>query len=109
MPPTNATRPAPALAGSEPRKSDRRGGTICSATSKHRAANQELIAAIDTGHASHVRVQLYRWRDQTKIELKPYSATVPKCFMPCGPGVSLNVEHLPELIAALEKAKGALP
>ncbi len=72
---------------------------------KHRANNRSLIAAIDTGHSSQVRVHLYRWREQTKIEIKHYTATVPKCFMASGVGVSLDIEKLPELIDALKAVR----
>ena len=63
------------------------------------------IAAIDTGHCQQVRVQISRWRGQTKLELKPYSATIPQCFMPCGAGVSIDVAKADELIKAIVAAK----
>ena len=56
-----------------------------------------------------MRVHLYRWRDQTKVEIKPYSATVPNVYMACGPGVTLDIEKLPELIAALNALKAMQP
>ena len=52
-----------------------------------------------------MRVHLYRWREQTKIEIKHYTATVPKCFMASGVGVSLDIEKLPELIDALKAVR----
>ncbi len=79
-------------------------GKVVPTDTKHRANNRSLIAAIDTGHSS-VRVHLYRWREQTKIEIKHYTATVPKCFMASGVGVSLDIEKLPELIDALKAVR----
>ena len=51
------------------------------------------------------------WHGQTKIELRPYSATIPDVFMPCGPGVNFPIERLPELLASLHdiKARKARP
>jgi hypothetical protein len=66
---------------------------------------QELIASIDTRHAQQVRVFRARWRNQHRIELRPYSATVPGVYMPCGAGISVPIEKLPELIAALKRVR----
>jgi hypothetical protein len=101
----NAERLATAETVNEPLKTDRLRGAICSSSSKSRVANQSFVSRINTGHTNQVRVHLYRWRDQTKIEIKPYSATVPGVFMPCGPGVALNISKIDELIEAITAAK----
>ena len=74
-------------------------------SSLSRRAAQQLVATISTGHASQVRLHLSTWREQTKLDLKPYSATVPQCFMPCGPGISIDIEQLPELLKAIVAAE----
>jgi hypothetical protein len=61
----------------------------------------QLVAAIDTGRSHQVRVVLATWRGQVSVQLRPASATVPNVFMPCGAGVTLPIEKLPELIEAL--------
>ena len=63
------------------------------------------VAAIETGHSAQVRVHLTTWRDQSKLELKPYSATVPQIFMPCGAGVTIPIEQIPELLKAILAAE----
>jgi hypothetical protein len=69
--------------------------------SNGKAANQALIATIATGHSSQVRVHLRRWRDQTKVEIKHFTATVPNVYMASGAGISLDIEKLPELLKAI--------
>jgi hypothetical protein len=63
------------------------------------------VATIDTGRCHQVRVQISRWRGQTKLEFKPYSATIPQVFMPCGAGVSIDVAKADELLEAIAAAK----
>ena len=63
------------------------------------------VATIDTGRCHQVRVQISRWRRQTKLELKSYSATIPQVFMPCGAGVSIDLAKADELIEAIAAAK----
>lgn len=75
-------------------------GAPMSATRSSRASAQRLVATIDTGTASQVRVHLSTWRGETKLEIKPYTKTV--VFMPAGAGVTLPLEKLDELIAALK-------
>lgn len=62
-------------------------------------AKQPFVAIVDTSRGNQLRVSISTWRDQTKIEVKPYSATIPDLFMPCGPGVSIAVERVHDLIA----------
>jgi hypothetical protein len=103
---TDTKRPVSAGAENPPLNSDRSGGQIGSEFNSRRGAAQELVAAIDTGHAIQLRIFISRWRYNTKLEIRPYSATVPQVFMPCGPGVSLPPERVPDLIEAL---KAVLP
>jgi hypothetical protein len=57
MPPTNATRPAPALAGSEPRKSDRHGGSIFPRDKVPESETQE-----PNGNGAYVASDIKRFR-----------------------------------------------
>jgi len=102
MSPPNATKPAPALAGNGLRKSDRSGGLIDKIDNAGRSKRQPPIASIATGYASQVRISISTWRDRTKLEIKPYSATIPQVYMPSGVGVTLPILKLPELIEALK-------
>jgi hypothetical protein len=133
MAPQNEKRPVPALAENEPRKADRLAGTISSPNStdpdssvsfagsaprrgaqgdpqalggsvRGRSMKPHHVATINTGHCCQVRLQLSTWHEQTKIELKPYSATIPQVYMPCGPGVSIDVTKADELIEAIRTA-----
>jgi hypothetical protein len=61
----------------------------------------QLVAAIDASRGHQVRVVLATWRGQVSVQLRPYSATVPDVFMPCGAGITLPIEKLPELLEAL--------
>jgi hypothetical protein len=74
-------------------------------TSPSHTNKPATVATIDAGRAQQVRVQLSTWRGRTKLELKPYSATIPQCFMPCGAGVSIDVTKADELIEAIRTAK----
>jgi hypothetical protein len=69
------------------------------------SAKPTTIATIATGHGHQIRVRVSRWREHTKLELKPYSATIPDCFMPCGVGVSVDLSKADELVAAITAAK----
>jgi Transcriptional Coactivator p15 (PC4) len=65
-----------------------------------------VIAKIETTRSNSVRVQLSTWRGETKLELRPYCATIADVPMPCGPGVTLPIEKLGELLEALKAAGG---
>ena len=65
------------------------------------------VATINSGHCHQIRVQISRWRGQTKLDLKPYSATIPQMFMPCGAGVSIDAAKANELIKAIAAAAKA--
>jgi hypothetical protein len=86
-----------------PLKSDRLAGSISKPDTKPARVSQ--VAAIETGRSSQVRLHLTTWREQTRLEFKPYSATVPQIFMPCGPGVTIPVEQIPELLKAVLAAE----
>jgi hypothetical protein len=101
---SKSARAAPGVSRCGP-QNDLLGGEIKQFNKAGPRQAQELIAAIDTGHASQVRVQISTWRDHTKIEIKPYSATIPQCFMPCGAGVSIDVAKADELIEAIRTAR----
>jgi hypothetical protein len=70
-----------------------------------RRSNQVLIGSLDKSPSCRLRVSLSTWRGQTKVELKPCSATIPGVPMPCGPGIALPLDRLPQLINALRKAE----
>ena len=70
-----------------------------------RSKKQPPIATIATGYASQVRISISTWRDRTKLEIKPYSATIPQVYMPSGVGIALPIAKLRELIEALKAAE----
>ena len=77
---------------------------------KERRSRQALavIATIDKSHRSQLRVSISQWRDSTKVELREVTETIPGIYMPTPHGITLETSRIDELIAALEKAKGAI-
>jgi hypothetical protein len=69
-----------------------------------RASNQVLIASIRKGHAAELRVSLSTWRGKHKIELQECAATIPGMLWPTSAKVTVDLDHLPELIASLQAA-----
>lgn len=76
------------------------GGKQLPPRANARHAAQELIATIGTGHSSQIRVHLSRWREQSKVEIREATATIPGIFMPTPNGINLDIAKLDELIAA---------
>jgi hypothetical protein len=68
-----------------------------------------LIASINVGHASQMRIYSASWRGLETVELRPFSAQVPGMFMPCGAGVTLPLAQLPNVLAALRELLAASP
>jgi hypothetical protein len=88
-----------------------RAEAICNtdtpAIKQHQAKKQQTsltIATIQKSHSSQLRISLACWRGSRTVELQECSATVPGMFWPTASKVVLDVEHLPELIAALKAA-----
>jgi hypothetical protein len=72
----------------------------------HRSSQAlQTVATIDVGHAVQLRVGLSSWSGSHKVELRVATATIPGVYFPTANGVAVNVEHLAELIAALQKAE----
>lgn len=101
----NAARPASAVAESEPREDCQVGRLDGPPIKQNRVTAQRLIAAVDTDYSHQVRVFLYAWRGEHKLELRPYSATVPQVFMPCDAGVTVPIEKLGALLDAVVAAE----
>jgi len=66
---------------------------------------KSIVATITRGPATEPRISLTSWRGSHRVELRDHTATIPGVFMPCGPGITLPVERLHELIAALQRAE----
>jgi hypothetical protein len=64
-----------------------------------------VIATIDKGRSSQLRVGITSWRGQNKLELREATATVPGVYMPTPNGVTLDLDRLPELLDALHAAE----
>jgi hypothetical protein len=64
-----------------------------------------IIATIDIARAAQLRVVLSSWRRSGKIELRLATATIPGIYFPTANGVALNVEHVRELVVALQAAE----
>ena len=77
-------------------------------TSKARGADQRLIAMIDKTHSCQLRVSLSSWRDEHKIELADFTSVIPGIYFQAGPGISLDVEKLSELLKAILIAERAV-
>ena len=77
-------------------------------TSKARGADQRLIAMIDKTHSCQLRVSLSSWRDKHKIELADFTSVIPGIYFQAGPGISLDVEKLSELLKAILIAERAV-
>lgn len=77
---------------------------------KERRSGQALavIATINKSHCSQLRVSISQWRDLTKVELREVTATTPRHLHADDHGITLEIFRIDELIAALEKAKGAI-
>jgi hypothetical protein len=75
MPPTNTTRPAPAIAGGEPRKSDRRGGSIFPSNTQATPKEQGHLAAELKAARQHLERRaeanaiIAQWRDELRHRL----------------------------------------
>lgn len=70
-----------------------------------RASDKSLVATIARGPATELRILLTSWRGSHRVELRDHTATIPGCFMPAGAGITLPVERLHDLIAALQRAE----
>lgn len=71
-------------------------------------ASRILVDIISVSRTSQVRVLISEWRGARRLEFRTYTATIPECWMPSGVPVSLPVEKLDELMAALSKARAML-
>jgi len=69
------------------------------------SSTKHVVASITKGGAAELRVLLTTWHTSHKVELRDYTATIPHIFFPTGSGVSLDVEKLHLLIAALRQAE----
>ncbi|MGD0533547.1 MAG: hypothetical protein ABSA62_15135 [Methyloceanibacter sp.] len=68
-------------------------------------SNKHLVASITKAPTAELRVLLTTWHGSHKVELRDFTATIPNIFFPTSAGVSLDVEQLHLLIAALRKAE----
>ena len=62
---------------------------------------------IDKTHSCQLRVSLSSWRDKHKIELADFTSVIPGIYFR-GPGISLDVEKLSELLKAILIAERAV-
>jgi hypothetical protein len=86
-------------------KEKSKGNTGTLRPSKSRSPAQELIAEIDKSHSSRLRISLTEWHGERKVEIRECSATIPGIYFPTSAGVTIPLEKLPELIAALEAVR----
>jgi hypothetical protein len=98
-----AARAAPALAGSDPLKTDRRGSSI--RKDDKRSLTSTQVAVIAKSAYAELRVSLKTWRGSHKIEIREATAAIPSVFFPTATGISIDVCKIGELIAALEAAQ----
>jgi hypothetical protein len=70
------------------------------------SADTLTVAAIAKGTRCQLRVMLTAWRGAHKVELAEFTpGPIPDTFWRSKFGVAIEVERLPELIAALQAAK----
>ena len=71
------------------------------------ASSPTVVATISKSRSSQLRVLLSQWRDKRRLEIREATAAIPGIFFPTSAGVTLDIERLPALIAALQAAEGA--
>jgi hypothetical protein len=64
-----------------------------------------IIATIELGHATRLRISLSTWCGSHRLELRLATAQIQNVYVPTSDGFSIDVAKLPELIAALRKAE----
>ena len=74
MAPPNATKAAPAIAGSDPRKPDRRGGTINSTLSEATPEAQHLLSELAAArehleYRAEANDVIAQWRDELRTRI----------------------------------------
>jgi Transcriptional Coactivator p15 (PC4) len=69
------------------------------------ASSLTTIATIAKGHAAQLRVSLTSWRAKRQVEVRECTSVIPGTYFPTANGITLDVELLSELVAALQAAE----
>jgi hypothetical protein len=69
-------------------------------------AAPHLIATVDKSRSSQLRVSVSRWRQQTTVEIREATATVPGCYFPTPNGVVLDIEQPVRTYRRLAEGRG---
>jgi len=102
-PPENQTAPVSGRGGRMDMKGDRAGNQVDrDNTREHRRAQ---VAVISKTASAQLRVSLTTWRGQHKLEIREATAAIPGIFFPTPNGVTLELDKIPDLIAALQAAE----
>ena len=67
-----------------------------------------LIASLDKNSTERIEIKLTTWKCQDYIDVRVYYTSNGKEYLPSKKGITLNVEFLPKLMQALEKADKVL-
>jgi hypothetical protein len=98
-------RPAP-HGGNGASKTDRVGAAIKGPKSS-RSADRTQVAIIPKGTTSRLEVSVKEWRGVRSLEIREATAIMAgSTFLPSGVPVTLPLDKIPELIAALQAVRG---
>jgi len=65
----------------------------------------EAVADIQKSPSSRIRIGISSWRGTHKCEIRECTSNIPGSYWPTSAGISLDIEKLEELIAALQKSR----
>jgi hypothetical protein len=64
-----------------------------------------IVAEIAKSHCSLLRISIGDWRGRRHLELRECTATIPGIFWPTSSGLTIDIELLPQLVAAIVAAE----
>jgi hypothetical protein len=98
------TNPALAARGSSI-LDDRSADVAGSSRDNKKLRSGVQVDVIEKGHCARLRISLTNWRGVHKVEIRELVAAIPGAFLPCGVPITLGIDRLPALIAALQAAE----
>jgi len=81
---------------------DRRSGEPRDSATRRR--QQDALAVITKSGTAQVRIFVTEWRGQRKIEIREYTAVIPRTYFQSGGGITLPLDKADELVAAIRRA-----